>query len=97
MENLKHTKEYAVELGGKHVETHKDSEVRRMHGHYTRMFADGYMKAIEETGVADLLEALIELENKAISIMQQLVDSPSEITNDATMKKVRNARNKATK
>ncbi len=90
MENLKHTKEYAIQLGGKHVETHNDSEVRRMHGHYTRMFADGYMKAIEETGLVDLLEALIEI----VKVFDLENLSQGDVKR---IEKANNAINKATK
>lgn len=44
-----------------------------------------------------LLDALIELEQRVVMIMSQLVDSPHEISNDITIQKVRNAINKATK
>lgn len=54
----KFTREYAIKTGSTHVSNHLDTEVRMMHGHYTRMFADGYMKAIEETNAPELLEAL---------------------------------------
>jgi len=45
----------------------------------------------------NLLEALIELEEKTRSLLVHLVDSPMDITNDVTMMKVRNAINKSTK
>jgi len=44
-----------------------------------------------------LLEALIELEQRVVMIMSQLVDSPHEISNDITIQKVRNAIKEATK
>lgn len=54
MENLKHTREYAEKMRLKAVDNFE-----------TTTFADGYMKAIEETAAPDMLEALIEVVNES--------------------------------
>lgn len=59
MENLKHTKEYAEKVAMNNSILPIDDEL---------IWIDGYMKAIEETNVAELLEALIELTKAVIEL-----------------------------
>jgi hypothetical protein len=93
MENLKHTKEYADELANK---TYPSKTTAGYNDHWSaterRCIAEGYMKAIEETGVSDLLEALIEA-NKLLQLMR---DNGYSISSE-TLSKQNNAINKATK
>lgn len=81
MENLKHTRAYAQSLAFRN--THVTGE---------KPYIEGYMKAIEETGVTDLLEALTE-SNK---FLQDMRDNGYSISNE-TLSKNYNAINKATK
>jgi len=53
----KFTREYVEKLAiNKYGEPLNDNSIRRLEG-----FSDGYMKAIEETNVSELLEALVKL------------------------------------
>ena len=59
---MKHTKEYAEKLAEKYAEEENSCYNNDLNG-----FKNGYMKAIEETNVAGLLEALKTLKQAYIS------------------------------
>jgi len=96
MENLKHTKEYAIKLATIH---------QQEKGGYASDFFSGYMKAIEESGSPDLLEALIEMyksckpQKFGVDLFETDLTSVGSITmpSEQAVLKMCNAINKATK
>ncbi len=96
MENLKHTKKYAIQLATIH---------QKEHGGFTSDYVSGYMKAIEETGVADLLDVCQKLlidfiyalsnQGKVLGWSDEKIQE--QIEKHTLIISTRNAINKATK